>query len=53
MWKEIENPVLVVGEGDGHTSFVLGGETSDDILGDLVDGEVFEGGGWRGRRMEL
>jgi pimeloyl-ACP methyl ester carboxylesterase len=38
MLEEIEKVVLVVREGDGHTSLPLGGETAEIIVGYLVSG---------------
>jgi hypothetical protein len=42
MLEEIDNAVLVVREGDGHTSLPLGGETAEVIIRYLVSGEAPE-----------
>jgi pimeloyl-ACP methyl ester carboxylesterase len=42
MLEEIENVILVVREGDGHTSSPLGGKTTEVIVEYLVSGEAPE-----------
>lgn len=44
MLEEIENKVLVLREGDGHTSLPLGGKTSEVIVEYLVTGKAPEAG---------
>lgn len=38
--EEVENKVLVLREGDGHTSLPLGGKTAEAIVEYLITGEV-------------
>lgn len=40
MLEEVRNKVLVLREGDGHTSLGLGGETAEVIVEYLVSGEA-------------
>ncbi|CAO2650887.1 Nn.00g091840.m01.CDS01 [Neocucurbitaria sp. VM-36] len=42
--EEIENRVLVLREGDGHTSFPLGGKTAQAIVEYLITGKAPEEG---------
>ena len=44
MLEEIENKVLVLREGDGHTSFLLFGDTTEVIFKYLVSGEAPQDG---------
>jgi pimeloyl-ACP methyl ester carboxylesterase len=44
MLEELENAVLVLREGDGHTSFLLGGETQKIIAEYLITGEAPKSG---------
>lgn len=44
MLEEIENKVLVLRDGDGHTSLQLGGETAEVIIKYLVTGKAPEEG---------
>ncbi|KAF2847197.1 alpha/beta-hydrolase [Plenodomus tracheiphilus IPT5] len=40
LMEEIENAVLLVREGDGHTSFLLGGETAEIMSEYLITGKA-------------
>lgn len=44
MLEEVENKVLVLREGDGHTSFPLGGKTAEVIVEYLITGKAPENG---------